>query len=179
MTMPASGSDAPVGVVASALSGEGVSESVGGGRSTTPSEISSAPGVTAAPPMPEWTGYERAGFWIRVAALAIDVTLVGSIAVMMSMGPLFLLALATYGAVMWKLKGTTIGGIVCGLRVVRTNDGPLDWTVAIVRALGCFLSLLVAGLGFIWVAFDDDKQGWHDKIAGTLVVRVPAGVSLV
>jgi len=49
----------------------------------------------------------------------------------------------------------------------------------VVRALGCFLSLLVCGLGFIWVAFDQEKQSWHDKIAGTVVVRVPKGVSLI
>ena len=80
---------------------------------------------------------------------------------------------------MWKLRGSTIGGIVCGLKVVRLDDRPLDWSTAVVRALGCFLSFVVMGLGFIWVAFDDQKQSWHDKIAGTTVVRVPKGVSLV
>jgi uncharacterized RDD family membrane protein YckC len=39
--------------------------------------------------------------------------------------------------------------------------------------------LAAAGLGFIWIAFDDGKQAWHDKIAGTVVVRVTKGVSLV
>jgi uncharacterized RDD family membrane protein YckC len=38
--------------------------------------------------------------------------------------------------------------------------------------------LAVAGLGFIWIVFDDAKQAWHDKIAGTVVVRVPKGVPL-
>ncbi|MBE7536988.1 MAG: RDD family protein [Opitutaceae bacterium] len=133
----------------------------------------------AVPPVPGASSYERAGFWLRMAALAIDLVLVGSMAVMMSMGAMFFLLAGAYGAVMWKLKGTTIGGIVCGLKVVRSDDRPMDWTVSIVRALGCFLSAFVAGLGFIWVAFDDEKQAWHDKIAGTVVVRVPAGVSLV
>jgi uncharacterized RDD family membrane protein YckC len=49
----------------------------------------------------------------------------------------------------------------------------MNWETAIVRALGCFLSLAIAGLGFIWIAFDGAKQAWHDKIAGTVVVRVP------
>ena len=89
------------------------------------------------------------------------------------------IALAIYGAIMWKLKGTTIGGIVCGLKVVRVDNREIDWPTAVVRALGCFLSLAVAGLGFIWVAIDDEKQSWHDKIAGTAVVVVPKGVSLV
>jgi uncharacterized RDD family membrane protein YckC len=48
-----------------------------------------------------------------------------------------------------------------------------------VRALSCFLSLIVVGLGFLWVAFDDEKQSWHDKIAGTVVVQVPKSVALI
>ena len=134
--------------------------------------------------------WERAGFFIRLGALALDTVLIGAITLFLSdvlpralalhHGPGgVLLALAIYGAVMWKLKGTTIGGIVCGLKVVRTDRREIDWATAIVRALACFLSLMVAGLGFIWVAFDDDKQSWHDKIAGTTVVRAPKGASLV
>ena len=81
--------------------------------------------------------------------------------------------------ILWATKGSTIGGIICGLKVVRLDDRPVDWGVAIVRALGGFLSLVVAGLGFIWVGFDDERQSWHDKIAGTTIVRVPKGTSLV
>ena len=50
---------------------------------------------------------------------------------------------------------------------------------AIVRALGCFLSLCVVFLGFIWIAFDPNRQAWHDKIAGTVVVRAKRGAPLV
>jgi uncharacterized RDD family membrane protein YckC len=92
---------------------------------------------------------------------------------------LHLLVLAIYGAVMWKLRGSTVGGIVFDLRVVRRDGRAVDWETAIVRALGCFLSLAVVGLGFFWIAFDDDKQAWHDKIAGTVVVRAPKGAPLV
>ncbi len=121
----------------------------------------------------------RAGFWIRAAALLIDLILIGVIFGPLSAGHLILPGLAAYGAVMWKYKGTTIGGIVCGLRVVRLDDRPLDWPTTVVRALGCFLSLAVAGLGFVWVVFDSERQSWHDKIAGTVVVRPPRGASLV
>ena len=132
----------------------------------------------------------RAGFFLRLAALAIDGVLIGMIVGFTSgLLPRFLqfnhgpggvvLALAIYGAVMWKHKGTTIGGIVCGLRVVRLDQREIDWPTAIVRALGCFLSMFPAGFGFIWVAFDDEKQSWHDKIAGTTVVVVPKGQSLL
>jgi uncharacterized RDD family membrane protein YckC len=80
---------------------------------------------------------------------------------------------------MWKIRGATLGGIICHLQVVRADGRELDWTTAIVRALGCFLSLVFLGLGFIWIAIDRDRQGWHDKIAGTLVVRTPKGVPLI
>ncbi|HEX3842773.1 MAG TPA: RDD family protein [Steroidobacteraceae bacterium] len=122
----------------------------------------------------------RAGFWIRMLALLIDLILVGvALSWVHHGGRGMMLLLATYGAIMWKLKGTTVGGIVCDLKVVRIGGGPVDWGTAIVRALGCFLSLVVAGLGFIWIAVDHEHQAWHDKIAGTVVVRVPKGVGLV
>ncbi|MBL9200807.1 MAG: RDD family protein [Opitutaceae bacterium] len=136
------------------------------------------------------TTLPRANLLIRLAALALDGILVGVLLGMLSsMTPRFfhfhdgpggfLLVLALYGAALWKTKGTTIGGIVCGLKVVRLDGREFDWPTAVVRALGCFLSMVVAGLGFIWIAFDDEQQSWHDKIAGTIVVRVPKGTSLV
>jgi uncharacterized RDD family membrane protein YckC len=120
----------------------------------------------------------RAGFWIRMGALLLDVLLVAIV------GSLFehnfshdfhVVLLAIYGAVMWKLRGSTIGGIACDLQVVRLDGREIDWETSIVRALSCFLSLAALGLGFIWIAFDENGQAWHDKIAGTVVVRVPKG----
>lgn len=128
----------------------------------------------------------RAGFWLRLAAGLLDFILVGLAAGFLGSmlfrndGPGFtLLAYATYSAVMWKQKGTTIGGIICGIKVVRLDDRPIDWSMAVVRALSAFLSFFAAGIGFIWVAFDDQKQSWHDRIAGTTIVRVPKGTSLL
>ncbi len=138
-----------------------------------------APG---APPVVSAVTLPRAGFWIRMAALLLDLVLVWVVTHLLFHLPfvqIVLLVLPGYGAVMWKLKGSTIGGIVCGLKVVRLDDRPIDWGTAIVRALGSLLSFVVLGLGFIWVVFDDEKQSWHDKIAGTTVVRAPKGVSLV
>ena len=146
--------------------------------------IPPAPLPRLTPPLISAATNTRAGFLIRLAALALDCILWGIIAAMFGSMfhrgvPVLLPWLAVYGAVMWKLKGTTIGGVVCGLKIVRLDDREIDWATAIVRALGCFLSLAVVGLGFLWVAIDDDKQSWHDKIAGTTVVRVPKGTSLI
>jgi uncharacterized RDD family membrane protein YckC/cytoskeletal protein CcmA (bactofilin family) len=163
---------------------------------SAPSTSGSAPGGPASPPprmspppIPPQTlaTLPRAGFWLRMLALLIDVVLVGVL--MESSGALLgvwhheghahFLVLAIYGACMWKLRGSTVGGLVCDLRVVRADGRPLEWETAIVRALGCFLSLAVCGLGFIWIAFDSANQAWHDKIAGTVVVRVPKGAPLI
>lgn len=95
------------------------------------------------------------------------------------MGPWFFIALATYGALLWKHRGTTVGGTICRIQVVRTDDAPMDWNTAVVRALGCILSAFAAGLGFIWIAIDRDQESWHDKISGTVVVRVPKTRPLV
>lgn len=122
----------------------------------------------------------RAGFGIRMAALLIDAVLIMIIVGVLSSGDgLYLLLLAAYGAVMWKLKGTTVGGILCNLAIVRLDGRELGWDTSIVRALSCFLSLAFVGLGFFWILFDDERQSWHDKIAGTVVVRTPKGTSLL
>jgi uncharacterized RDD family membrane protein YckC len=116
----------------------------------------------------------RAGFWIRMAALLLDIVLVGAVLHFIHVSSdLFLMVLAAYGAVMWKLRGSTVGGIVCNLAVVRHDGREMDWGTTIVRALSSFLSLIAAGLGFIWIAIDPENRAWHDKIAGTIVVRVP------
>jgi uncharacterized RDD family membrane protein YckC len=119
----------------------------------------------------------RASFWIRMTALLIDLVIVAIVA--HGSGAFCLVALAGYAAIMWKYKGTTLGGIILGLKVVRVDGRPVDWPTAIVRALACFISLFVAGLGFIWIAIDPDRQGWHDRIAGTVVVRLPKAQPLV
>ena len=164
---------APDAAAANAASGA-ASMSAG----STPGTTSAAP---AEPTPTELVALPRAGFWIRMAALLIDLVL---ISVCLSLighhgSDGTLIALAAYGALMWKLRGTTVGGIICHLRVARIDGRPLSWETAILRALGCFLSLVAAGLGFFWIAFDAERQAWHDKIAGTVVVSVPKVRGLV
>lgn len=206
-TEPASPSPSP-GMVPPVATPAAVAESVSAPQPVPPVENAvPPPPLPPVPPVPPFrasapippppvpanvpeAAWPRAGFFIRLGALAIDGVLIGMImalvagilprAVQFHNGPGgWLVALAIYGALMWRHKGTTIGGIVCGLKVVRTDQREVDWATAIVRALGCFLSLAVAGLGFLWVAFDDEKLSWHDKIAGTTVVLVPKSASLI
>ena len=90
----------------------------------------------------------------------------------------FLVALA-YFAGMWTWKGTTIGGIVLGLKVVRMDGKPVTFAVGLVRALGGAFSMMVFFLGILWIAWDREKQGWHDKLAGTVVLKQPRGTPLL
>jgi uncharacterized RDD family membrane protein YckC len=140
-----------------------------------PSVAAAVPAPIPVPPV-VGAGLPRAGFWVRIAALLIDTAL---IAVVVHFPPLFLVALAAYGAVLWKLRGSTIGGMIFHLQVLRTDGRPMDWTSSIVRSLGCFLSCIFIGLGFLWIAFDPEKQAWHDKIAGTIVVKGTKSIPLV
>jgi uncharacterized RDD family membrane protein YckC len=72
----------------------------------------------------------------------------------------------------WAWRGQTPGMLLFGMRVVRVADGSRpDWVVALVRYVGLIISFAVLLLGVIWVAFDARKQGWMDKLAGTVVVR--------
>jgi uncharacterized RDD family membrane protein YckC len=72
----------------------------------------------------------------------------------------------------WTWRGQTPGMMLLGLRVAREVDGSLPGLArSILRYVGYFISQLPLFLGFIWIAFDSRKQGWHDKIAGTVVVR--------
>jgi uncharacterized RDD family membrane protein YckC len=175
---PASASDPPSATQASMSNSApppGAAPAVGEARGASAAHAPAAP----APP-PVTAALPRAGFWIRMAALLLDVILVAFLtSVLTHTHDLELPVLAAYGAMMWKLRGATVGGIVFDLRIVRLDGRPVDWETAIIRALSCFLSLAVAGLGFIWIAFDPNNQAWHDKIAGTVVVRVAKGAPLV
>jgi len=66
--------------------------------------------------------------------------------------------------------GKTPGKMVFGLKVIRETGEPLTFGTAFLRWIGYFLSSLPLYLGFIWIAFDSKKQGFHDKLAGTIVI---------
>jgi uncharacterized RDD family membrane protein YckC len=67
--------------------------------------------------------------------------------------------------------GQTPGKKLLGLKVIEINGKEMTPGIAFLRWVGYLLSKLPLFLGFIWIAFDRRKQGWHDKIAGTCVIR--------
>jgi uncharacterized RDD family membrane protein YckC len=74
-----------------------------------------------------------------------------------------------YFVVSWARSGQTVGKALTGIKVVRTDGYPLGFGKAILRYIGYLISSLLLSLGFLWIGFDARRQGWHDKIAGTLV----------
>ena len=78
-----------------------------------------------------------------------------------------------YFGVFWTATGRTPGQRLLRLRVVGDRGRPPSPVRAGVRVLGKFLALGVGGLGWIWVAFDRNKRGWHDHLAGTYVIFEP------
>ena len=144
---------------------------------------------------------EYAGFWIRVLASLIDtfimllilLLLIGSIygfdSTNMEMfnggisynassysfngnGNFFINFLFTIIVIaFWLFKSATPGKMLTKLTIVDANTGEKPTVVQFVlRYVGYFLSSIFF-LGFIWIAFDKRKQGWHDMIARTVVIR--------
>jgi uncharacterized RDD family membrane protein YckC len=120
---------------------------------------------------------QRAGFWIRTAATALDFVLL--VWLFSFAHKLFLLLWVAYHIAMWTWKGTTIGGIVCRLKVVRLDGRPIDFGVALVRGLAAVFSAAALCLGFFWAGWTSTRQSWHDLIADTVIVRVPRAISLL
>ncbi len=119
-----------------------------------------------------------AGFWIRFAAYIIDafiltaLVIVCLIVVIVGWIALPFVALG-YMPYLWWKRGATFGQSALGLRVVREADGgPIDGGQAVVRFIGIIVSGWVLYLGLIWVAFEPRKRGWHDMMAGTVVIHV-------
>ena len=124
---------------------------------------------------PQREDYPVARFGSRLGAVLLDVMLVMIFSSLLDLESGFAAAVfLAYHVALWTWKGTTVGGIICKVQVVRTDGDPLNFTDALVRALGSIFSVAAAGLGWLWMLWDANRQTWHDKIAGTLVVRAPA-----
>lgn len=132
------------------------------------------------------------GFWARVAASLIDTILmmvvIAPIALLVVGREYFDLTRATGGTeillewlfpavavvAFWIYRSATPGKIVIKAVIVDANTlGKPSTGQFIGRYLGYFVSTIPFGLGLMWIGWDKRKQGWHDKLAGTLVIRAP------
>jgi uncharacterized RDD family membrane protein YckC len=107
---------------------------------------------------------------IAVVILAGIVTgIVGNSILGISVG--FLVGLA-YNWYFWtKNRGQTPGKVLMGVRVVSKNGGDVSDFQAIVRYIGYYINTAFLFLGWIWAIFDDNNEGWHDKLSGTRVEK--------
>jgi uncharacterized RDD family membrane protein YckC len=121
---------------------------------------------------------EKAGFLVRVVAYIIDFIILGVVQGILQVilgqsaaGGISTLISIAYFVYFWTSTGATPGDQVMGLRVVSTDGSPISYGKAFIRWIGYIISIIPIGLGFLWVIWDANKQGWHDKIAGTYVVK--------
>ena len=115
----------------------------------------------------EQTKVEYVGFWVRTGAWFID---------------LILLALAFVGLLivpyfvgLWSWRGQTLGQIAAHIKVVHQDGKPMDLGTAVLRFIGYVVCVLTLGIGFLMIAFDGQKRGLHDRLAGTYVIPFPEG----
>jgi uncharacterized RDD family membrane protein YckC len=132
---------------------------------------------------------DYAGFWQRAAAQVIDWLIVVVIAVpimvlgfgmrQVSLDPaehswdlLGFLAVAVAVIGFWRYCGATPGKIALGVKIVdAATGGPPTLGRLVLRFFAYFVSAFPLYLGFLWAVVDRRKQGWHDKIARTIVIN--------
>ena len=125
---------------------------------------------------------EYMGFWIRLAAALIDIVLLGIVNFLVGLvlglgenaaGFIVNLAITwTYHVAFITIKGQTIGKMALGIQVVdRDGNIPGIGSALLRETVGKLLSTIAIFLGYLWVAWDREKRGWHDHIGGTYVVR--------
>jgi uncharacterized RDD family membrane protein YckC len=138
-------------------------------------------------------GWHYAGFWVRFLAIIIDAIVLGLLsAALIPLTGAEMITTTTNGVVtvnyasnawstligliyfvgLWAWRGQTIGMMPFNMKVVGVADGnKIDILRGLLRYVGIIISIIPLFLGLIWAAFDARKQGWHDKIAGTVVIR--------
>ncbi|MDP2637905.1 MAG: RDD family protein [Candidatus Levybacteria bacterium] len=114
-----------------------------------------------------------ASFWDRFLSYAIDIILIAIVSNIFGLkGYYFYLLQLVYFVFFWvKMDGQTLGKKVMKIRVVRQDKRKLDIQTGVIRYIGYLISGIALGLGFFWVIWDKKKQGWHDKMAKTLVIK--------
>lgn len=151
-------------------------------------------------PGSDFASLPKAGFWVRSVAFLVDLITVAVMAVAGSflvwgavgIGGAFsstsefalewlqttattvltVLIMLGYFILFVGWRGQTAGKMLLGLKIIRVTGGEIGYVRAFVRWVGQVIGFLIFGMGFVMVAFSRRKQGLHDKLAGTSVVRL-------
>jgi uncharacterized RDD family membrane protein YckC len=143
------------------------------------------------------TKLKKAGFFIRLTAYFIDSIVVTLCALFLLLNLFVLMKLFSnnngnisevlnnvfipfyffsyllkcfYFTFFHSYNGQTVGKLMCGIRVVDLKGKNISIFKSLIRFFGYYLSLYCLGFGFLWVLIDKNRQGWHDKLAGSIVV---------
>ena len=159
-------------------------------------EAVNAPAPPPLAPAAPNTPVAYAGFFVRLAAFAIDnmtcyfaalltmwgaekcyrlfhgAGLDGEIRFMLAGILFYLLFYTVYFVYFLTHGGQTPGKQILGIKVVALDGGKVDGFRAILRTMGYAVSWFLFGLGYLWAAMDRHRQSWHDKIAGTVVLDI-------
>jgi uncharacterized RDD family membrane protein YckC len=143
----------------------------------------------------EAISFDLAGIGSRVTAFIIDLILIFGIATLtLGVGlfctgtgfrvgperfmnvlvPIYFILLflgSTYFVFLEGFAGKTVGKMIVGIKIIRGDGESMGLWEAFVRWLGYFVSAFFIFIGFIWAIFDSKGQAWHDKFAGTYVVK--------
>jgi len=142
----------------------------------------------------------KGGFWIRFIAYIIDNVILSIFSLILIVLGIIALGLGSSGLVELEedniftflvplyifyfvitivyytyfhgSTGQTIGKMACRLKVIKVDGKPLGYGKAFLRWIGYIISSFIFNLGYLWAAWDKNKQAWHDKIAGTYVIRI-------
>lgn len=104
--------------------------------------------------------------WYKVIVLICGVGLVGFLT------PYGIITAAAYYILSWSIWGATLGQFLSGIRVISIKHKALSLPRSCLRYFGCWVSAFALGIGFLWILIDSKRQGWHDKIAGTIVLPI-------
>ena len=120
----------------------------------------------------------KAGLGQRFIALLIDGIILGIVtgvvtAVIGNVGGVvgFLVGVAYQWYFLTRNNGQTPGKSFLGIRVVKANGARLSDADAIIRYIGYYINTFFLFIGWLWAIPDGNNQGWHDKLAGTYVVK--------
>lgn len=159
-----------------------------------PEEEQQSPVAAPAEPLqPAAAALPKAGFWIRVVATLVDAALIfilqfllgailaavglatnganGNLAILIQLFG-YLLS-AVYAVVFTGYCGQTPGKMALRIKVIRRDGRQISYGRAAFREIPAkFLSGILFGIGYLMVAFDDQKQGLHDRLADTYVIKL-------
>ncbi|MBI3354079.1 MAG: RDD family protein [Nitrospirae bacterium] len=163
-------------------------------------ESISEPAYESLPPYPDAKSLPKGGFWIRYVAAFVDGIILlilqsifgffigmgvgmGSVmrggipeeGQMLSVIIAFFVTIfigMAYSVFFVGWRGQTLGKMALKLKIIQTNGEEMTYGKAFLRWIGYSISGLTLGIGYLMVAFSKQKQGLHDKIAGTYVIRL-------